>query len=134
MTLFGEKGYIRIDQAFSSVDADAMSDLLWEVFSREFDIERTDPSTWNRPFRKRPLVEVGSSPRFEDLLTDRLAGVVDELLGSGAWEWPSDWGEFLITFPNTAEWSIPHAGWHQDWAFSNSSEPLHFFKAFAYLK
>ncbi len=130
--MLAEKGYIRVEQAFSPVDAEAMSDLLWSIFSREFGIERSDPSTWDRPFRKRPLLEAGTS-LFDDLLTDKLAAVVDELLGAGAWEWPSSWGDFLITFPNAEAWALPHAGWHEDWGFDTSCEPLRFFKTFAYL-
>jgi hypothetical protein len=131
--MFEESGFIRIERAFSPDDARAMSALLWSVFARTFGIEESDPSTWDRPFRKRPLVDAGSSPLFDELLTDRLAAVVDDLLGPDAWEWPRDWGEFLVTFPNASRWTLPHTGWHQDWAFAQDCEPVRFFKAFAFL-
>lgn len=130
--MFGESGFIRVEQAFSSGDAKAMCDVVWGIFAREFGIEQSDSSTWNRPFKKRPLVDAGSFPQFDELLTDRLAAVIDDLLGEG-WGWPADWGEFLITFPNASSWSLPASGWHQDWGFDTNCEPVRFFKAFAFL-
>lgn len=130
---FGESGFVRVDQAFSPGDAKAMCDVMWGIFAREFGIEQSDPSTWNRPFKKRPLVEAGSLLQFDGLLTDRVATVIDDVLGEGSWQWPADWGEFLITFPNASSWSLPAAGWHQDWGFETNCEPVPMFKAFAFL-
>lgn len=130
--MFADSGVIRIDGAFPAESAAAMSDLVWQTLGWNFGFDRRDPHSWGE-FRKRPVADAGSAPVFEDLLTDRLARVIDDVLGEGAWTWPSTWGDFLITFPNAAEWSLPHDGWHQDWDFSVDCDPVRWVKAFAFL-
>lgn len=130
--MFGEEGFVRVEKAFSPGDASAICDVLWSVFEREFGIRRSDPQSWSRPFRKRPLDQIGSMPVFTSVFTDEVRSVVDELLGVGKWQWPHP-GEFLITFPNASSWELPHQGWHQDWAFKEATNPLRFFKTFFYL-
>ncbi|GAB3743088.1 phytanoyl-CoA dioxygenase family protein [Microlunatus parietis] len=129
---FGDSGIIRVDGAFPGPAAAAMSDLVWQVLGWNFGFDRADRSTWGE-FRKRPLAEAGAAPIFEELLTDRLAAMVDDLLGEGGWEWPSDWGDFLITFPGPTGWRLPHEGWHQDWGFDVDCDPVRWVKAFAFL-
>lgn len=130
--MFGESGIIRVDGAFSADAADSMSELIWTLFGHHFGMRREDPRTWGI-FRKRPLDSIGAAPLFDEILTDRLAAVVDEILGAGAWDWPQSWGDFLITFPDTASWTLPHTGWHQDWTFATDCDPPRFVKTFAFL-
>jgi ectoine hydroxylase-related dioxygenase (phytanoyl-CoA dioxygenase family) len=84
-------------------------------------------------FRKRPIVEGGSAPIFEELLTDRVAAVIDAVLGTSTWDWPATWGEFLMTFPNAPAWTLPQDGWHQDWDFDVECDPVRWVKAFAFM-
>lgn len=120
--VFGSIGIVRVDRAFPAGVADAVSELIWGVFQHSFGIERSRPETWG-PFRKRPLERIVASPWFDEILTDRLAVVIDDLLGVGSWDWPAHWGDFLITFPNATTWSLPHDSWHQDWSFDVDCDP-----------
>lgn len=118
---FSELGFVRVREAFPRPDAEAMSDVIWEVLQHKFGILKTDPSTWDRPFRKAALEEVGHSSLFWNIFGDRLLSVIDDLLGEGTWSLPSRLGDFLITFPNATSWELPHEGmavgdqrWHSD--------------------
>lgn len=130
--MFGDSGVIRIVGAFSAEAAAVMSDLIWQTLGWNFGFDRQNRSTWG-VFKKRPVDAIGASPVFEDLLTDRLASVIDDVLGEGSWDWPSAWSDFLITFPNASTWKLPHGGWHQDWDFRLNCEPVRWVKAFAFL-
>jgi hypothetical protein len=115
--VFTEFGFVQIEEAFPRADAQTMCELIWDVLERHFGIKKADPSTWNRPFRKGPLDEIGDSPVFWSVFGDRLVSIVDDLLGEGAWSLPETLGDFLITFPNTFSWELPHEGWHSDDGF-----------------
>jgi hypothetical protein len=132
LAVFGDSGVIRIDGGFSPDAAAAMSELVWQTLGWNFGFDRQDRSTWG-VFRKRPVVDVGSSPIFEELLTDRVASVIDGVLGEGTWDWPATWGDFLMTFPNAPVWSLPHDGWHQDSDFDVDCDPVRWVKAFAFM-
>lgn len=120
---FSKRGFIRVKEAFSRSDANAMCEIIWGVFERKFGILRSDPTTWNRPFRKHPLNEIGHTPLFWSIFGDRLITAIDEILGEGGWTLPDALGDFLITFPNTDSWELPHdeslglQGWHSDEGF-----------------
>lgn len=119
---FEEFGFVRVEGAFPRADADLMVDLIWGVFERKFGIMRGDPSTWDRPYRKGPINELGSRAVFWNIFSDQLIGVIDEILRPGRWALPEALGDFLITFPNTSTWELPHdgmpgfapQGWHCD--------------------
>jgi hypothetical protein len=129
--MFGPSGIVRLDGVFPTEVADAISGLIWDVCHREFGIEQDRPDTWGS-FRKRPLEKIASSPWFDEILTDRLAAAVDDLLGVGSWDWPGHWGDFLITFPNAATWTLS-GDWHQDWSFDVDCDPPRWCKAFVFL-
>jgi hypothetical protein len=48
------------------------------------------------------------------ILTDRVRGVLDDLLGEAAWLPPRDWGRPLVTFPGPGTWDVPTGNWHWD--------------------
>lgn len=111
---FSKPGFVRVEEAFSRDDAGIMCELVWDVLGRKFGILKSDPSTWDRPFKKGPLNEIGHSPLFWSIFTDRLTTAIDDLLGAGRWKMPGGLGDFLITFPNASSWFLPHDGWHSD--------------------
>ena len=39
---------------------------------------------------------------------------LDELFGTGCWEPPKQYGNVLVTMPNTDEWRVPDEIWHAD--------------------
>lgn len=126
-------GFVRIRHAFPADTADLISDLIWDVFAREFGIRRDDRATWSRVFQKRALDTVASSVLFDDVLTDEFARGIDVVLDGAGWDWPEHWGDFLITFPNATRWELPYKGWHQDWDFTVDCDPIRFCKAFVFL-
>lgn len=130
---FASEGIVRVAGAFPVSVADLASALIWDVFDRDFGIKRDDPRTWNHVFQKRALAGVGGSPLFDEMLTDDLAEAIDGVFAGADWNWPSGWGDFLITFPNTTHWALPHRGWHQDYDFSIDCDPIRFCKAFIFL-
>jgi hypothetical protein len=48
------------------------------------------------------------------ILTERVRGVLDDLLGKAAWSPPRDWGRCLVTFPEPGAWEVPTRLWHWD--------------------
>jgi hypothetical protein len=48
------------------------------------------------------------------ILTERVRGVFDDLLGKGALSPPRDWGRSLVTFPEPGAWDVPTRLWHWD--------------------
>jgi hypothetical protein len=131
--MFGPTGIVRVDNAFPVDVADIITGMIWAVLSHHFGIERERSETWKRTFRKRALDQISTAPIFDEILTDRLAAVVDQILGVGSWDWPTSWGDFLITFPHTRTWTLPTRYWHQDWSFDVDCDPPRWVKAFIFL-
>jgi hypothetical protein len=131
--MFGATGIVRVDNAFPADIADAITEMVWATFVDRYGIERDRPQTWQRRFRKRALDQLSTAAIFDEMLTDRLASAVDRILGAEAWDRPTSWGDFLITFPNASTWTLPTGGWHQDWSFATDCNPPRWVKAFVFL-
>ena len=41
------------------------------------------------------------------ILTETVRGVFDDLLGTGTWSPPKDWGVTLVPFPEPGRWELP---------------------------
>jgi hypothetical protein len=90
---FQETGFIRLEHAFESETVAAVQADLQARLGVSF----TDRTTWPRP--RITLAEVMTSPPYTDAVTARLAGALDDLLGTGRWQ-PVDYmGWWQITFP-----------------------------------
>ena len=48
------------------------------------------------------------------ILTERVRGVFDDLLGKAAWSPPKDWGRTIVTFPEPGAWEVLARFWHWD--------------------
>ncbi len=109
---FERDGYLVLRQAFASADASAMEARWWSELERSHRVRRDDRSTW----RQIPgdLKAAKRDPGQADILTDRVRGVLDGLLGEGSWAPPKDWGRPLVTFPEPAAWDVPSHLWHWD--------------------
>jgi hypothetical protein len=109
---FHDDGYVVVRSAFSPDDARAMQDEWWAELAEVHGIVRDDRSTWRRilPDLKRAK----TSPIQERIATEQVRGVIDDLLGSGAWRPPKDWGRTITTFPEPGDWDVPADGWHWD--------------------
>ncbi|TNC74083.1 phytanoyl-CoA dioxygenase [Rubellimicrobium roseum] len=106
---FIERGFVRLDGAFSGEIAEWCRNELWAAMGLSPD----RPETWTRP-----VVRIGqmASPTFVAAAnTPRLHGVYDALAGEGRWLRPEGLGTFPVRFPS----SEPPGddGWHVDVSF-----------------
>lgn len=109
---FERDGYVVVRQAFSRADGLAMERLWWRELEGIHGIRRDDRSSW----RQIPgdLKAAKRDPAQATILTGRVRGVFDDLLGQAAWPPPRDWGRPLVTFPEPGAWDVPARLWHWD--------------------
>ena len=114
---FERDGYVVVRQAFPRADALAMEARWWSELADTHGIRRDDRSTW----RQIPgnLRAAKRDPAQRAILSETVRGVVDDLLGTGTWAPPRDWGITLVTFPEPGNWELPTRLWHWD----NPCEP-----------
>jgi len=84
----------------------------WRELADAHGIRRDDRSSWRR--LPGDLKAAKRDPRQAAILTERVRGVFDDLLGQGAWSSPRDWGRPLVTFPEPGAWDVPAGQWHWD--------------------
>jgi hypothetical protein len=109
---FERDGYVVVRQAFSRADGLAMEGQWWRELEGTHGIRRDDCSSW----RQIPgdLKAAKRDPLQARILTERVRGVFDDLLGQAAWPPPRDWGRPLVTFPEPGAWDVPARLWHWD--------------------
>src|ERR1700729_2469821 len=109
---FERDGYVVVRQAFSRDDGLAKERQWWRELADAHGIRRDDRSSW----RQLPgdLKAAKRDTRQAAILTERARGVLDDLLGRGAWLPPRDWGRPLVTFPEPGAWDLPAGQWHWD--------------------
>jgi hypothetical protein len=109
---FERDGYVVVRQAFSPADALAMERRWWSELEDTHGIRRDDRSSW----RQIPgdLKAAKRDPIQARILTGRVRGVFDDLLGKAAWPPPRDWGRAIVTFPEPGAWEVPARLWHWD--------------------
>jgi ectoine hydroxylase-related dioxygenase (phytanoyl-CoA dioxygenase family) len=109
---FEQDGYVVVRQAFSRADGVAMERQWWRELEDAHGIRPGDRSSW----RQIPADLKGAKrdPIQVKILTQRVRGVFDDLLGTAAWSPPRDWGRALVTFPEPGEWDVPTRLWHWD--------------------
>ena len=109
---FERDGYVVVRQAFSRTDALAMERRWWSELADTHHICPDDRSSW----RQIPgnLKAAKRDPIQARILTERVRGVLDDLLGNAAWPPPKNWGPTLVTFPQPGTWDVPTRFWHWD--------------------
>jgi hypothetical protein len=110
-------GYVVVRQAFSPADGLAMEREWWRELEDTHGIRRDDRATW-RPL-PGDLKAAKRDPLQAKILTGRVRGALDDLLGRDAWPAPRNWGRPIVTFPEPGAWELPTRHWHWD----NLSEP-----------
>ena len=102
---FERDGYVVVRQAFSCADALAMEGRWWSELRDTRGIRRDDRSSW----RQTPgdLKAAKRDPAQVRILTETVRGVFDDLLGTGTWSPPKDWGRTIVTFPEPGAWEVP---------------------------
>lgn len=109
---FERDGYLVVRQAFSRADGLAMERQWWRELEEAHGIRRDDRSSWRRI--PGDLKAAKRDPLQARILTERVRGVFDDLLGKAAWPPPRDWGRPLVTFPGPGAWEVPTRLWHWD--------------------
>jgi hypothetical protein len=109
---FERDGYVMVRQAFSRADAQAMERRWWQELEDAHGIRQHDRSSWRQIVGD--LKAAKRDPAQAKILTGRVRGAVDDLLGLGAWLPPRDWGRCLVTFPEPGAWDVPAGHWHWD--------------------
>src|SRR5690348_1179605 len=99
---FERDGYIVVRQAFSRTDGLAMEQQWWRELEDTHGIRRDDRSSWRQI--AGDLKAATRDPIQARILTERVRGVFDDLLGDDAWSPPRDWGRPLVTFPGPGAW------------------------------
>ena len=114
VTAFAARGYVCVNDAFSSEAALEMQDVMWRELLEAFGIDRTDRATWHQP--PHDLRRSKTDPGQLAMNTERLLGACDALLDAGSWGTPTHWGRVLVTFPDDSptEWTVPTGVWHWD--------------------
>src|SRR5690348_14672182 len=109
---FERDGYIVVRQAFSRTDGLAMEQQWWRELEDTHGIRRDDRSAWRQITGD---LKAAKRDRLQArILTERVRGVLDDLLGKDAWSPPRDWGRPLVTFPGPGAWEVPARLWHWD--------------------
>ncbi|MCP4565122.1 MAG: phytanoyl-CoA dioxygenase [Bosea sp.] len=109
ITHFIERGFVRLDHAFSPVLAEEARAILW----RDLRCNPGDPSSWTKPvirlgmYTDAPFVAAANTPR--------LHGAFDQLTGTGRWLPCRAMGTFPVRFPSPED--PGDAGWHVDVSF-----------------
>ena len=109
---FERDGYVVVKQAFPTADARAMEERWWSELEDRHRVRRDATSTWRQV--TGDLKGAKQDPIQTQILTDRVSGVLDDLLGQGEWSPPKDWGRPIVTFPEPGAWDVPTWFWHWD--------------------
>ncbi len=109
---FEHDGYVVVRQAFSRADGLAMERRWWSELEDTHNIRSDDLSSWRQI--RGDLKAAKRDPIQATILTERVCGVFDDLLGKAAWSPPKDWGRTIVTFPEPGAWEVPTRFWHWD--------------------
>ncbi len=109
---FERDGYVVVRQAFSRADGLAMERRWWQELEDTHHIRPDDRSSWRQI--RGDLKAAKRDPIQARILTARVGGVFDDLLGTAAWSRPRDWGRSIVTFPEPGAWEVPTKHWHWD--------------------
>jgi hypothetical protein len=109
---FERDGYVMVRQAFSRANGLAMERQWWRELEDTHGIRPDDRSSWRQI--RGDLKAAKRDPIQARILTERVCGVFDDLLGKVAWSLPRDWGRAIVTFPGPGAWEVPTRLWHWD--------------------
>lgn len=106
---FITRGYVRLENVFSTELAAAAREILW----RDTGCLPHDPGTWTKPVIR--LGEYGDAPFREAVNMPVLHEAFDQLAGAGRWQRRYSLGTFPVRFP------VPEdpgdTGWHAEASF-----------------
>ena len=109
-----------------------MRDVIWSQLHRKYEIDRDQPTTWDR----HPPTGLQSSRKhraFAPIFGPSLVAGLDALFGADHWAMPKHYGQALVTMPNASEWRVPHKIWHADFTYEARADDLFAVKYWALL-
>jgi hypothetical protein len=99
-----------------------MRAVVWDALA-ERSILQDDRSTWTVE-TPHHLQHLKKAAPFRAVASARTMGAIDDVLGTGAWQPPRDWGAFFLLFPTARRWTAPSSGWHLDASYHDPLDPL----------
>lgn len=128
---FEKLGIVRLPGAIAEEDTEVMRQKIWDV-SGNYGMTEADRDSWV-VIKPTLFNEVGEAGAFNDLGSDTVCAVLDDLFGKVGWQKPDKWGDVLFTIPNTKAWYMPTGGWHLDIPISVKNPHLDHVVVFAFL-
>ena len=111
---FDRLGILRLREAVARAEAEQMCESVWEALASRLQIRRDSRTTW----KAGRIAGAHWLPKwltFNQIGSPLVRGVLDDLLGVGAWQEPWRWGGLLVTFPDgLGGWDVPNQ-WHFDY-------------------
>ena len=116
---FIEKGYIRLEGAFTRQTADAAVEILW----KDLPYDRMKPETWTEPVVRLGMYE--DEPFISSVNSPFLHTAFDQLIGKGQWIPCHRVGTFPVRFPSPQQ--PVDTGKHVDASFPGD-DPTNYFE------
>lgn len=110
---FITKGFIKIENAFSTEIADQCRAILWKATQ----CDPNKPDSWTEPVIR--IGEIGLEPFKRAANTPILQNAFDQLLGKDNWIKKETLGTFPIRFPSKKP--ATDTGWHVDASFTDEN-------------
>jgi len=101
-----------------------MQDLIWSSLEQQYAIDRNDVASWNRVQLPHRVQHLRGNEVFQPIGGPNVIESINQLLGVGQWKKPWHWGQFLIGFPTSSTFDVPHQIWHTDFGFETSQVDL----------
>lgn len=118
-----ERGWVRIEAAFSPEDAAAMRAVTWAAIETQDGMRPDDPSTWHKEFPDH-LDHLKSRAEMRAPGSARTIAAVSEVLGSDDWKAGSGWGANFPMMPTSRPFDVARGTWHIDASYEQPLEPL----------
>lgn len=138
MTLTQEfeiQGFIRVEAGLDADYATTLNDAVWSWLRSLHGILRHDHGSWKVKAPWIGLKDFKEERVFDRLNDQPFTAAIEELLGTGCWAHPANWGGFLVKFPDTepGSWRVPSDFWHVDFHYTNDPSALFGLRVFIYL-
>ncbi len=113
LTHFAEKGYVCIPAALPCAFVADVQTVVWDQLEKKYGIVREDMATWSHGGRgiKKEILDKAVGK----VITPRLIGAVNQILGEGQWRPIKTLGGLLLTMPAPASETWERVfDWHCD--------------------
>lgn len=126
-------GYARLREGFDPADADQMRSVVWRALG-ERGVRQDDTSTWTAGRPGKTVDRLIQSHRvFRAFWSSEVVSALDALLGAGCWSRPTNAGDILLTFPDSASLVHQLDPFHSDFAMDVPADPMFAVNIFAFL-